>query len=182
MGVKKTHRILAVLIAVVMVMTSGIAVFAAGSNTGGSTAPETYVEVQGKTVIVNNPTDVIKYKMYGKKKYKTASSNVLTGLKKGKRYVIFTGGKVYKVLIAGGKVKKATVKKNKVTVRISRKKGAKKYVIRAVRVSDGKVVKKTVRSLTKKLKLEAGEWQITVTPKNGKYVGQTSAVKTVVVY
>jgi len=44
------------------------------------------------------------------------------------------------------------------------------------------VVKKTVRSLTKKLKLEAGTWQITVTPKNGKYVGQTSAVKTVVVY
>lgn len=182
MGVKKTHRILAVLIAVVMVMTSGVAVFAAGSNTGGSTTPETYVEVQGKTIIVNNPTDTILYKMYGKKKYKTATSNVLTGLKKGKRYIIRTGGKTYKVLIASGKVKKATVKKNKVTVRLSRKKGATKYVIMAVRASDGKIVKKTVRRLSKKLKLEAGTWQIYVTPKNGKYVGQTSAPKTVVVY
>jgi len=165
----------------VMVMTTGVAVFATDSNTGGSTTPETYAEVSGTTIVVNNPTDVIKYKMYGAKKYKKASSNVISGLKKGKKYIVKTGGKTYKLLVAKGKIKKTTVKKNKVTVKLTKRTGANSYIIRAVRVSDGKVVKKTVKKLSSTFKLAKGEWKITVTPRYGTYTGQKSVTKKVVV-
>lgn len=176
------RKLIASLVAVTMIMVSGIGVFAAGSNTGGAVSAEPTVTAAAKSITVANANGaVIKYKLKGAKKYKTASSATIKGLKKGKTYIVKVGDKTYKVLTAKGKIKSAKVKGSKVAVKFSKKKGAKKYVIKAVRKSDGKVVKKTVKKATYKLKLDAGEWTITVTPKNGAYKGTASAVKVVTV-
>lgn len=185
MGAKKISRFLAVLIAAALVLTSGIGVFAASSPTGGTVKPATSVTVSGKTINVAYAEGAtIKYRVKGGK-WKTVAlsadgSAVIKKLKAGKRYQVRINGKTYYVLIRKGKIKSVKVKGSKATVKIAKRGGAKKYVIRAVD-ANGRVVTKTVKKLTYKLTLSPGTWTITVTPKGGSYSGQTSAAKTVVV-
>lgn len=181
MGAKVMKKVIATLIAVTMIMVSGIGVFAAGSNTGGATAPETTVTPAAKSITVANTNgEAVKYKLSTAKKYKTAKSAVIK-VKKGKKYIIKVGSKTYKVLTAKGKIKSIKLKNGKLTVKFSKKKGAKKYVITAVG-PNGQIKKWTVKKTTKKIKLpSSGQWNITVTPKNGAYRGAASAARTVTV-
>ena len=184
MGAKRTSKLIAVFVALALMMTSGISVFAAGSPTQGSTAKPTSVEVASTTSItVTTSAAAVQYKVKGGKWKTVAVTNGvanLTGLKKHKNYTIKIGDQTFYKMTCKGKIKSAKKKGKKVTVKIAKKKCAKKYVITCVR-ADGKVVKKTVKSLSAKLKLESGTWTITVTPKNGKYTGKASVAKTVTI-
>ena len=183
MGAKRTSRLIAVLIAVAMIMTSAIGVFAASSPTKGGTTKVTVKSVSN--IKVTTKADSVKYKVKGAKKWKKAevkdgAANI-TGLKHHKKYVIKANGKTYYRVTCVSKVKKVTKKGKTVTVKFTKKKCAKKYTITAVRKSDGKVVKKTVSKTSGKVKLAKGKWKITVTVKSGKYVGKASKAKSVTI-
>ena len=184
MGAKRTSKLIAVFVALALMMTSGVSVFAAGSPTKGATPVPTSVEVASTTSIaVTTSAPSAQYRIAGKKWKSVAVTNGvanITGLKKHKKYQVKIADQSFYKLTCKGKIKSAKKKGKTVTVKIAKRKCAKKYVITCVR-ADGKVVKKTVKSLTAKLKLEAGTWTITVAPKSGKYVGKASAAKTVTI-
>lgn len=182
MGAKAMRKILAVLVAAAVMMTSGIAVFAADtpSSQSGSTAAPTTVEVSGSSITVSNANgQTVEYKLSSSSKWTAVSGNTISGLKTGKKYEIKVGNTTYKRLIAKGKIKSAKKKGKKATVKFKKKKGAKKYVVTAINTETGKKITKTVKSLSATLKLKKGTWKITVTPKNGAYKGQASKAKTV---
>ena len=188
MGAKRTSRLIAVFVALALMMTSGISVFAAGSPTKGSTTPTpvvpTTVEVASNTSIaVTTNAPAVEYRVKGGKWKAVAVTNGaanITGLKKHKKYEVRIAGQTFYKITCKTKIKSVKKKGKTVTVKWAKKKCAKKYVVTCVR-SDGKVVKKTVKSRSAKLKLGSGTWTITVTEKNGKYLSKPSAAKTVTI-
>ena len=184
MGAKRTSRLIAVFVALALMMTSGISVFAAGSPTQGSTAKPTSVEVASNTSIaVSTSAPAVEYRIKGGKWKTVAVANGvanIAGLKKHKRYEVRVAGQTFYKITCSTKIKSVKKKGKTVTVKWAKKKCAKKYVVTAVR-ADGKVVKKTVKSRSAKLKLGSGTWTITVTEKNGKYLSKPSAAKTVTI-
>ncbi len=190
MGAKRTSRLIAVFVALALMMTSGISVFAAGAPsptkpvTPTPQVVPTSVEVASNTSInVTTSAPAAEYRVKGGKWKTVAVTNGaanITGLKKHKNYEVRIAGQTFYKITCSTKIKSAKKKGKTVTVKWAKRKCAKKYVITCVR-ADGKVVKKTVKSRSAKLKLEAGTWKITVTEKNGKYVSKPSAAKTVTI-
>lgn len=181
MGAKRMSKLIAVFVALAVMMTSGISVFAAGSPTKGGTTNATVTTI--KKITVNAKSGTIKYRLKGGK-WKTAKVSNGTAVfkaKKHKKYQIKADGKTFYRVTCQTKIKSAKAKGKTVTVKFKKKDCANKYTITAVRASDGKVVTKTVKKTTGKIKLAKGTWKITVTVKNGKYVGKASAAKTVTV-
>ena len=166
MGAKRTSKLIAVFVALALMMTSGISVFAAGSPTQGSTAKPTSVEVASNTSIaVTTSAASVQYRVKGGSWNTVAVTNGvanITGLSKHKKYEVKVGDQTFYKLTCSTKIKSAKKKGKTVTVKFAKKKCAKKYVVTAVR-ADGKVVKKTVKKSPAKLKLSKGTWKITVT-------------------
>ena len=167
MGVKITRKLLAVMITVALLMTSGVGVFAAGSNTNGKKAAyNTEVYYGSKSIKINNAGDTIKYKLKSAKKWKTVKTSngsaTLKNLKKKGLYIIKNGKNTSYRYIAKNKIKKAKGKKGKATISWKKFKTSK---------------------LSKTIKLKKGKWTIMVRPikKSGKknYTGQWSKAKTV---
>ena len=186
MGAKITRKLLAVMITVALLMTSGVGVFAAGSNTNGKkTAYNTEVYYGSKSIKINNAGDTIKYKLKSAKKWKTVKTSngsaTLKNLKKKGLYIIKNGKNTSYRYIAKNKIKKAKGKKGKATISWKKFKGASKYEIIATCGSTTKKFKTS--KLSKTIKLKKGKWTIMVRPikKSGKknYTGQWSKAKTV---
>ena len=184
MGVKGKSRLISVLMALVMVITSGIAVFGADSPSQGAKTPAAKVSYGTTSITVTNAGAKVQYKLSTAKKWSTAtvkSGKATIKTKKHKKYQIKVSGTTYYRLTCVSKVKSAKKKGKTVTVKAAKRGCAKKYTFKAVRTSDGKVVTKTVKKPNAKLKLKKGTWKITVTVKNGKYVGKTSGAKKVTI-
>lgn len=183
MGAKSMRKVLAVLVALAVMMTSGISVFAAteSSQNGSTTAKSVTVSVSGSTIKVSNSTGTIKYKVAGSKKWKTSKTSSIKKLKAGKKYLIKVNGKTYKRFIRKGAVKQTSVKGTNVTVKASKKKGSTSYLYQAVNTATGQIVKVKSKKLSYKLTLSSGTWKVTVTPYSGSYVGQKSKAKTVTI-
>ena len=184
MGAKRTSRLVAVFVALALMMTSAVSVFAAGTPSPAKPTPvvPTSVEVASNTSIaVTTSAAAVQYRVKGGSWNTVAVTNGvanITGLSKHKKYEVKVGDQTFYKLTCSTKIKSAKKKGKTVTVKFAKKKCAKKYVVTAVR-ADGKVVKKTVKKSPAKLKLSKGTWKITVTEKNGSYVGKASAAKTV---
>jgi hypothetical protein len=149
MGVKTTRRLLSMMIALIMVLTSVSAVFAASSPDKGKQYDlKTYGAVKHGTAKVATYLRVetqakvsdIKYSVNGGK-YKQAKSKRITGLKEGKTVIVKTGSKYknYRWM----KSTKSTQKKKGAKVTWNKVKGATGYVV-VVYHKDGKVTNKTV--------------------------------------
>ena len=183
MGAKRTSRLVAVFVALALMMTSAVSVFAAAPSPA-KPAPvvPTSVEVASNTSIaVTTSAATVQYRAKGGAWQTVAVTNGvanISGLKKHKKYEVKVGDQTFYKITCSTKIKSAKKKGKTVTVKFAKKKCAKKYVVTAVR-ADGKVVKKTVKKSPAKLKLSKGTWKITVTEKNGSYVGKASAAKTV---
>ena len=184
MGAKRTSRLIAVFVALALMMTSGISVFAASPTQGSTTPTPTTVNVASNTSIaVTTSAPAVEYRVKGGKWNAVAVANGvanITGLKKHKNYEVRIAGQTFYKITCSTKIKSAKKKGKTVTVKWAKKKCAKKYVVTAV-CADGRVVKKTVKSRSAKLKLGSGTWTITVTEKNGKYLSKPSAAKTVTI-
>ena len=185
MGAKRTSRLVAVFVALALMMTSAVSVFAAApSPVKPAPVVPTSVEVASNTSIaVTTSAAAVEYRAKGGAWQTVAVTNGvanISGLKKHKRYEVKIGDQTFYKITCGTKIKSVKKKGKTVTVKWKKKKCAKKYVVTAVR-SDGKVVKKTVKKLSAKLKLASGTWKITVSEKNGKYVSKASAAKTVTI-
>jgi hypothetical protein len=184
MGVKATRRIIAVITVLVMIITSAVCVFAETSSPHGGSKLITTIHYSAKTMDVEG-TGGIKYKHLGESKWHTVDSTghvLLTGLKQKKYYTVISNeGTAYRWFyqthikkVKGGK-KSATVKWKKI-------KGAKKYVVKAVKGNKTVIVNTTKTS--KKIKgLTKGKWKIYVRvlkKKSGHtYVSGWSLPKTV---
>lgn len=141
MGVKTKSRIVAVLVALVMVFTSAVGVFATAESTtqGTNQANKTLGSVVKGTIKVTNKKGTIKYKI-NNGKWKTAKSNTIKGLKEGKLVTIKTKkGKSYRWMKS---VKITTNKKN--NLKWKKVKGAKYYLVKITK-KNGKVVYKKVK-------------------------------------
>lgn len=139
MGVKTKSRLLAVVVALVMVFTSAVGVFAAGSPTKGATntSTKTVVHPTKKTVDVKTSSK-IQYKV-NNGKWKTASSTTIKGLKSGNLVTIKTStGTTYR-WVKSVKIKKC--KKN--NLRWKKVKGAKYYMVKITK--GGKTTWKKVK-------------------------------------
>ena len=172
MGTKAKSRILALLVAAVMIMTSAVGVFAVESSQMGDTKTikKTVVSVSKGTITVTATGEFKSSK--GKIK-----GNTITGLKEGQKVTITSledGKKVYR-WIKTVKIKKA--KKGKVTW--GKVKGATSYLVR-IQSKSGKVTWKTVKGTS--LKVKKGS-KVRIRPlykKGGKtYSGMLCAAKTV---
>jgi hypothetical protein len=176
MGAKRTSRLLAVLVAVVMMMTSAVGVFAAGSSTGGQTVtPAADVNYSSKTIVVN--TNGATYSTDGGKTYKSVTNNTIYA-KSGSTVIVKQGNTTSYLWMQTAKVSKA--KKGKVTWKKTKK--AKKYQV-YVYNKKGKVVKKkTVKgtSYSSKKYLKKG-YKVKVRPitvkKSKSYLGAWTARK-----
>jgi NifU-like protein involved in Fe-S cluster formation len=149
MGVKTTRRLLSVMIALIMVLTSVSAVFAAGSPDKGKQYDlKTYGAAKKGTdkvatylkVVTEAKVSDIKYSINGGK-YKTATSKKITGLKEGKTVIVKTGKKYknYRWM----KTTKASQKKKGAKVTWKKIKGATGYVV-VINTKNGKTINKTV--------------------------------------
>jgi hypothetical protein len=149
MGVKTTRRLLSMLIALIMVLTSVSAVFAAGSPDKGKQYDlktygaakkgtgkvATYLKVETKAKVSD-----IKYSV-NSGTYKTAKSKKITGLKEGKTVIVKTGNKYknYRWM----KTTTGSQKKKGAKVTWKKVKGATGYVV-VVKTKNGKTINKTV--------------------------------------
>ena len=146
MGVKTKSRLLAVLVALVMVFTSAVGVFAAGSPTKGATTPtktdtvtptKTIVHPTQQTVDVKAPS-AIQYKV-NNGAWKTASSTTIAGLKKGDLVTIKTSNATTYRWVKSVKIKKC----KKGNLKWKKVKGAKYYMVKIVK--NGKTTWKKVK-------------------------------------
>jgi hypothetical protein len=159
MGVKTTKRLLSVMIALIMVLTSVCAVFAAASPEEGTQYPlKTYgsAKKNGKVkgylkVDTEAPVSDIQYSVNGKA-YQTAKSYEITGLKEGNYVIIKTGDKYKKYRWM--KSTKVSRKSGK-TVKWTKTKGATGYYITEIK-KNGKKVYKTVGSNVRTYKAKKG--------------------------
>ena len=140
MGVKTKSRLLAVVVALAMVFTSAVGVFAAGSPTKGATntATKTVVHPTEKTVDVET-SSAVQYKI-NNGAWKTASSSTtIKGLKSGNLVTIKSStGTTYR-WIKSVKIKRC--KKN--NLRWKKVKGAKYYMVKITK--GGKTTWKKVK-------------------------------------
>jgi hypothetical protein len=198
MGNKYARRFFAVVMALVVVMTSGIFVFAADSPTIGKINNVTSYghESEGTMDVYFDPVQgAAKYRIYvnGKLVTETTSTTaLLTGLKIGEFLDIFVAavdanGKesekvetpTSKRWFKRTKIKKAKGGKKKVTVTWKKVSGATGYVIQ-IKKKGGewktvKTVGKTTKATIKKLK--KGKYYARVRALNGEYLGIYSAAK-----
>lgn len=180
MGASK-RRVLAILIAAVMVMTSAIGVFAADKSPDIGSLPtgKTTTSVSKGTISVE-ADGAVKYKVNGSKKSKTATDGIIKNLKKGDTVEITATvqgkKKTIRVWVQTTKVTKAKNKK----VTWKKVKGASYYKVKIVSKS-GKVSWKTVKKGTS-VKVAKGS-KVSVMPvkkvKGKVYKGVTSKSKTV---
>lgn len=174
MGVKK-NRIIALLVAVVMVLCSAAMAFAADKTSestaqGTSQANKTTVNVSKGTVKVKDATKIIKTSK-GK-----ISGTTIKGLKKGDKVTITTSsGKTY-IWMTTTKVTKAKKSKKNVNVKWKKVKKATKYVVQYK--LKGKTYYKSVGKKTS-AKLPKGAKNVKVRPLSKKYVGVWSKTKKV---
>lgn len=135
MGAKAKSRLLAVLVAVVMVFTSAIGVFASemSSTQGTSNANESSINESQGTITVDTAGKIISTSK-GK-----ISGNKITGLKSGDKVKIVTSEGTSYRWVKKGKIK--TAKKKKVTWK--KVKGAKYYLVKVVK--NGKVTYKKIK-------------------------------------
>lgn len=145
MGVKG-RRFLAVLVALVMVMTSAVGVFATKESTtqGTNNAVKAVGKVSDKTIKVKTADKTFKYKV-NNGKWKTSKSTTLKKIKEGSTVIIKTsGGKTYKWMKTV-KIKKATKKK----VTWGKVKGANKgYLVEVTKKNGKKIYKKVGKGTT----------------------------------
>ena len=187
MGAKVSRRLLAVVMTLIMIMTSAAAVFAADSPEEGATEQKvvTTVNASKGTITVKDGKSA-KYRKAGAKKWKKASNGKIKGLKKGGLYQVKVSKKTVYRFIAKSSIKSAKGSKGKVKVTWKKTKKASKYTI-FVYDKSGKLVKKTTSTkLSKTIKgLKKGTYKVAVRPmkkKGGKsYLGQISAKKKVTV-
>jgi hypothetical protein len=153
MGVKKTSRVLSVLIAVVMIMTSAIAVFAVESPVRGLTTIGKVKEnkVVGQLEVITQGKDV-QYKVNGGS-YKTLTGDLITGLNTGDKVIVKNeyGDKNYRWM----KTVKVTQKKKGAKVTWNKVSGATGYQIQ-ITDKNGKVTRKTLGKNTRSYKVKAG--------------------------
>ena len=199
MKVRTHSKLIAVCIALIMVLTSGTAVFATSSPSGGGkvakvTKVTTDADYQKKIIKISyKAKNAVKYKIAyrvkgGKWKYITTKNKnyTLKKLKAGKKYQIKVAGinkkgkvgKYFKIQYRWFKNTKykLTAKKKAFKVKINKVKGAKKYQITyslKSNFSGAKVVYTT--SLTKTIKnLKKGKtYYVRIRPVSGKYKGIT---------
>ena len=173
MGAKRTSRLAAVLIALVMIMTSGYAVFAADSSQRGKTNEGVAtVDVEDGTIAVSGSN--AQYSTDGGKTWKTVQDNVIFAKKNATVIVQTDQGTSYSWMT------RATVsntKKGKITWK--KVKGAKKYTVKVYN-KKGKLLKtKTVTKTSwKSSKFLKKGYKVRVRPVKVKskksYVGQWS--------
>ena len=135
MGAKAKSRLLAVLVAAIMVFTSAIGVFATEMSTqqGTNNANLSTIDVSEGTITVNTAGKIISTSKG------TISGNTITGLKTGDLVKFVTNkGTTYR-WVKRGKIK--TAKKKKVTWK--KVKGAKYYLVKIVK--NGKVTYKKIK-------------------------------------
>ena len=135
MGAKAKSRLLAVLIAAVMVFSSAIGVFASemSSTQGTSNANKSVVSESKGTISFKDASSIISTSK-GK-----ISGNKITGLKSGDKVKIVTSDGTSYRWMKKGKIK--TAKKKKVTWK--KVKGAKYYLVKVVK--KGKVTYKKIK-------------------------------------
>lgn len=135
MGAKAKSRLLAVLVAVVMVFTSAIGVFASemSSTQGTNNANESSISVGEGTITVYNASSIVSTSK-GK-----ISGNKITGLKTGDKVKFVTNKGTSYRWVQKGKIK--TAKKKKVTWK--KVKGAKYYLVKVVK--NGKTTYKKIK-------------------------------------
>lgn len=134
MGVRK-NRILALIIAVVMVLTSAVAVFADTESTtqGTNNGNKSVVSTSDRTIVVKKAGGTVKYSVDNGKTWKTAKSSTIKGLKAGQYVNIKTkNGETYRWVKTTSitKASRSLLKWKKVS-------GAKAYL---VKVTKGKKV------------------------------------------
>ena len=135
MGARTKSRLLAVLVAAIMVFTSAIGVFASEMSTtqGTNNANTSSIDV-GKGVITVDTAGKIVSASKGK-----ISGNKITGLKAGDKVKIVTSEGTSYRWVKRGKIK--TAKKKKVTWK--KVKGAKYYLVKVVK--NGKTTYKKIK-------------------------------------
>jgi hypothetical protein len=156
MGVKKTTRMLSVLIAVIMIMTAAVGVFAAGAEDSPERGLITIGKVKeakiiGQLKVVSKGT-VIKYSINGGK-YKTLSGSKITGLKSGNTVIVKNdlGDKSYRWM----RTVKVTQKKKGAKIKWNKVKKATGYMI-IITSKSGKKTTKTVGKKVTSYKVPAG--------------------------
>ncbi len=171
MGVKTKSRLLAMLVALVMVFTSAVGIFAADESTtqGSKNAIETVGKVtKGKASFKISASGTVKYKI-NNGKWKTAKSTSIKGIKEGKLVTFKTGDKTSYRWAKSVKITKC--KKN--NLKWKKVKGAKYYLVKITK-KGGKVVYKKVKGTKLKKGVPKGA-KVQVRPlkvKGGKvYVG-----------
>ena len=147
MGVKSKSRLIAVLIAAVMVFTSAVGVFATEESVkqGTNQANKTVTSPEKGTIKVSTSGKVTYSTNHGKT-WKTAKTSTITGLKKGKYVIVKTDeGTSYRWVKT---VKVTKNKKDKVTWK--KVKGAKYYMVR-ITDKKGKVTWKKTKKTSYKV-------------------------------
>ena len=185
MGVKTSRRIAAVIVALVMIMTSAVATFAAtkydtaSSAQGTSQANKSTGNMTDKTITVDDYTGQVSAKT-SKGKVLKVDGNEISGLKVGDLVTITTdNGDSYR-WFKTAKVKKATKKK----VTWKKVKGASFYVVKVLDKKGKTVFYATKSGKTTSCKIKAKKgYKVYVRPikKVGetKYVGVWSKAKKV---
>jgi hypothetical protein len=178
MGVKR-NRILAVVIALVMVLTSVVGVFASSPakksiEQGSSNANDTYANTAKGTIKVDTASNY-SYEVVNRKGVKgdVKAGQPITGLKKGDRVVITTKeGKSYRWMVRT----KISHKKGSKYIKWKKIKGATRYAI-FITDKKGKQTYKHVSGKVRKYKCKKGYTYIVRPCKkvgNVTYVGQVS--------
>ena len=131
MGVRK-NRILAMIIAVVMVLTSAVAVFAdVESTTQGTTNANksSIISMKNPTIVVKKAGGTVKFSVNNGKTWKTAKSSTIKGLKAGQYVNIKTkNGETYRwvKITSITKASRSLLKWKKVS-------GAKAYLVKVIK-------------------------------------------------
>jgi hypothetical protein len=199
---KATKRLLAIAVALAMVLTSGIGVFAASSpklGTVGNVYTHLY-PAEGIGVITYDPaTAAVSYKIYVNGILTTTSTttsatiNIVRGQfydiqvaavdKNGKESALSPLGydTLSKRWNATTKIKKLKGGKKKVTVEWKKTKGATGYMIQVEKKDGSWQTVKTVGKKTKTTikKLKKGKYNVRVRAINGAYLGVYTAAKSV---
>ena len=193
MGNKLMRRMVTLLVAAAMIMTSGMFAFAAsGSPTTGKVTKVSSVGARsGKTLTISWKVDnkATKYKVkVGKKVYTTTKTSLKVNTKAGQSYKITVtpvyGSKNGKAKSATSRwmktttVTKATPAKKAVKLTWKKVAGATRYQI--LQYKNGKwTVVASVKGTSKTIKVaKKGSYKFRVRPVKGTYYGVESAVKT----
>lgn len=191
MGKSIIRKMITVTLALALVLTSGIGVFAAGSPTVGKVTKVTSQGSQNEKslkIVWSKQGNADKYIVkVGDKSYTVKGTSYTAKVKANKTYKITVtpvyGDKKGKAVSANKrwtkttKITKAKAGKKKVTLTWKKAKGATKYQVYQLKGGKWKVVK-TVKKTSATIKVgKKGTYKFRVRPIKGSYIGIESKVK-----